>query len=337
MRRTFKIFGVAELPRLITMMGMLVVLGMMTVAMKQTSSRGRPTLDDLPRPSRTPSAASSTRTSSSAVDNKTSDSTLAQFEPGGPAPLDQDLEQRIAVEEEFQAVTDKTTKMQREEMPAYWRLMTWVTQQPFESLKNRSRRDLTLNDLMLQPENYRGQLIRLDLHVSRVLEIDAPRNALGLEKLYEVWGWSSDSHAWLYVGVCPELPDGFPVGTELVEQATLYGYFFKLQGYLEAGAAPRSEPLAAPLVIGRLHWQPRAPATLVGSELPWIVGIAIGMIALLAIRVIWMLGRKKLSFHSPVQTTSQIPSAEQWLSGIQRAGSEGAPPANLQRTMSQKE
>ncbi len=47
-----------------------------------------------------------------------------------------------------------------------------------------------------------------------------------------------------------------PEGVSIKERATLVGYFFKLQGYLEAKAKPRSAPLKAPLLIGRLSGNP---------------------------------------------------------------------------------
>ena len=36
------------------------------------------------------------------------------------------------------------------------------------------------------------------------------------------------------------------------ERVTFTGYFFKVQGYHEAGAGPRDKPLRAPLFIGRV-------------------------------------------------------------------------------------
>ena len=45
-----------------------------------------------------------------------------------------------------------------------------------------------------------------------------------------------------------------PIGPDVYETVTLVGYFFKMQGYMEAGAKPRAAPLQAPLFVGRLIW-----------------------------------------------------------------------------------
>jgi hypothetical protein len=74
--------------------------------------------------------------------------------------------------------------------------------------------------------------------------------------VYEVWGWTTESKAWLFVVLVPELPPGMPVGTDVYERVSFAGYFYKLQGYQEAGAGPRDKPLPAPLLIGRLTWKP---------------------------------------------------------------------------------
>ena len=43
-----------------------------------------------------------------------------------------------------------------------------------------------------------------------------------------------------------------------MEQAKLVGYFFKVQGYYSPESKPGGRPLRAPVVIGRLIWQPSA-------------------------------------------------------------------------------
>lgn len=231
---------------------------------------------------------------------------------------DLDAEQRSAAEEEFQAITDRTTAIQVEEMPAYWRLLQWVHEQPLAQLRSRAVASPTLDDLVQRPGPERGRLLRLELNVVRALGVEIPNNDTGLQRLYEIWGWSNASGTRLYVGVVPELPPGFPTGAELSERATLYGYFFKLQGYLEAKAAPRSKPLAAPLIIGRLAWQPKAAPRAMGTESIWMVGLVI-------LALIFVLARVLLSFLYPKRTagllgprtTGPLPTADQWWDRIQ--------------------
>jgi hypothetical protein len=146
--------------------------------------------------------------------------------------------------------------MAKEEMPAYWRLFNWVEHQSLADLKARSNATAVLNDFVQRPDEQRGKLFQIDLNVRRVMSYDAPANSAGIKKVYEVTGWTTESKAWLYVVLTAHLPEGMPIGAEVSERVTFAGYFLKLQGYHEAGAAPRDKPLVAPLLIGRMAWQP---------------------------------------------------------------------------------
>ncbi|MDZ4820323.1 MAG: hypothetical protein SGJ20_15255 [Planctomycetota bacterium] len=166
---------------------------------------------------------------------------------------DEDPEERSAALEEFQAVMDGSLEIQPEEMPAYKRVLTWVKNQPLEMLRDRAI-SVSMNELMLDPEVHRGQIIRLPLNVRRIRKFEVPSAPAGLTTFYEVWGWNSDSGSWLYVGITPFLPKGMPIGTLVNERVVFYGYFFKLQGYYETGAKVRDGVLRAPLLVGRMEW-----------------------------------------------------------------------------------
>lgn len=186
---------------------------------------------------------------------KAKPSNAAQSPPGGPVtpgPTDEDQEQRADAAEEFQAVTDGTIGIQPEEMLAYWRLLLWTEHQSLDMLARRARGNVFITELMQFPEKYRGRLVTLDLNVRRVLAYDVDITPLGKRRLYELWGFTEESKAWLYVAVTAHLPEGMPTGAEVYERVRLTGYFFKLQGYYEAGARPRAPALKAPLLVGRL-------------------------------------------------------------------------------------
>ena len=72
------------------------------------------------------------------------------------------------------------------------------------------------------------------------------------KKLYELWGVPTELDGWWYVVVTPELPPGFPVGKNVEVTTTVYGYFFKLQGYQQFDAKPDARPQLAPMIIGRV-------------------------------------------------------------------------------------
>jgi hypothetical protein len=174
--------------------------------------------------------------------------------PVTPGPTDEDPEQRVDSAEEFAAVTDGTIGIQPEEMLAYWRLLLWTEHQSLDALQRRARGNVFFTELMQFPERFRGRLVTVDLNVRRVLAYDLEDTPLGKLRLYELWGFTEESKAWLYVAVTAHLPEGMPVGPDVYERVRLTGYFFKLQGYLEAGAKPRAPPLRAPLLVGRLTW-----------------------------------------------------------------------------------
>jgi hypothetical protein len=237
------------------------------------------------------------------------------------AITDEDPEQQDAAREEFLAITDNTTVTQPEEMPAYWRVMTWVEQQSLDALKERAAPLPAFHDLVQHPEEHRGRLVRLDLNVRRVLSYEASENPLGIARLYEIWGWTESSKAWLYVVVTPELPAGMPIGAEVYDRAAIYGYFFKMQGYLEAGAEPRAKPLSAPLLIGRVERRVSPPPPSGGTQRVWFWGLCALAVAWVGGRAAWLVwGRRKKprTAHRRVALAREL-SSDDWLHNLNQA------------------
>lgn len=243
----------------------------------------------------------------------------------GPDSWDRDPEQWAAAVEEFEAITDGTMQIQPEEIGGYSRVLRWVREQPLETLRQRSTGHVLRKDFLHDPASKRGKLYQVELQVCRVLPYTASDSRLGSGQLYEVWGWAPESGAWLYVAVTPDLPPGFPTGATVAESAVLYGYFYKLQGYLEAGAAPRSKPLIAPLFLGKLEWRPKvAPAT--GTDrIFWMAGISLC--------VLWFMFRANRSFRRgerPAHRQSAADDrehplpADQWLQSVRQGSSRPA-------------
>jgi hypothetical protein len=191
---------------------------------------------------------------------------------------------------EMEGVTDSTFQCSVEEMPAYWRLLKWSARPPEGNGDQVDFRHVSFNELVNRPNAWRGRPVQIDLHVCRIVECAAPQNSCGIERLYEVWGWSDDSRGSLYVAVTPELPDGMSVGESVIERAAVCGYFFKVQAYLAAGSAAQPQPTAAPLVIGRLsRWDTPVAAFAQTNEL-WFGGAAL----LLAASFVFFLSQSSL-------------------------------------------
>lgn len=238
--------------------------------------------------------------------------------PGGtvaPGPTDEDPEQRADSTEEFQAVTDGTIGIQPEEMLAYWRLLLWTEHQSLETLQRRARANVFFTELMQFPEKFRGRLVTLDLNVRRVLAYDLDDTPLGKRRLYELWGFTEESKAWLYVAVTAHLPEGMAVGPEVEERVRLTGYFFKLQGYFEAGAKPRAPALRAPLLVGRLsRFAPPPGVQASPGDDWWTAAVLIGACLVLAVAIgtqLW--SGRRAARHEAVRREDAGRSVRDWL------------------------
>ena len=208
-------------------------------------------------------------------------------------------------------------------MPAYWRLFSWVRNQSLAGLSKRAVKDVVLNDFMQSPDDFRGRLVALELNVRRVLRYPATKNRLGIENIYEVTGFTTESQAWLYFGLTADLPKGMPVGSSVEEQATFYGYFLKLQGYYQAGARPNERPLEAPVLIGRMVWHPAVVAGAQGESFSQIFWVAILGAGLVVAGGVWLivrlLGRRPAAVRGRTLQPQPIVPMDQWL----RAAAEG--------------
>lgn len=239
----------------------------------------------------------------------------AQQTPLVSGPTDEDPDEAAAIAEEFQALSDGSLSTQTEEMPAYERVVRWVTRQPAEVLRKRARKDLLFTHFMQFPDKYRGKLVQLDLNVRRVVDMEENREGV---HLHEACGWTSESRAWLYWTAVVDYPKDMPVGPNVWERAIFVGYFFKLQGYHEGGAKPNAPPLKAPLFIGRLIWQP-APVKPESHDGPWLL-LALGVFAVVVVggQVAYMATRRRRRAVRAVPGTSlgaePKDDLEQWLS-----------------------
>lgn len=232
--------------RLISMLAMLIVLGMIIARASDPATWKWLAGDDgavARREPAAPQAASATKAPPRA-------------ERVTAGPTDEDIEEQDGAYEEFMALTDGGLEQGKEEMPAYWRLFRWVQHQSTAQLRARATKNVVFNRFIRDPGKQRGKLFQLELNVRKVVSYDAPKNSAGVKKVYEIWGFTRESQAWLYAVLVEDLPEGMPVGTNIDERVAFTGYFFKLQGYYEAGAGPRDKPLVAPLLIGRVTHKP---------------------------------------------------------------------------------
>ena len=109
------------------------------------------------------------------------------------------------------------------------------------------------------------------------------------------------------------LPEGMPTGLDLSEEATFVGYFFKVIAYTAQGDR---KVYRAPLLVGRLDWQPPEQSN---TELV-LGGLALGAF-LLAVAAGWWLLLARRHRRAvmpppasvPVPGTSENVTVENWL------------------------
>lgn len=276
-------FRGAELPRLMSMLVMLAVITMLFVNMRNPAmwawvAHGRGNTAVATHAATDPPTTSAAHVPHAPAGKQpvAPPSTPLDSQPKKPetAPPDEDWDQQAEVAQEFQAVLDGSLDIQPEENFAYARLLSWVQQQSWDDLCRRARSDVMMSDLMHSPAKYRGRLVKLDLNVRRVLACDVDNRLIDARRLYEIWGFTEDSKSWLFDVVTAELPEGMPIGPDVSERAQFVGYFFKLQGYYEAGAKPRAAPLRAPLLVGRLVRYPSATELQATGPGWWELGAA---------------------------------------------------------------
>ncbi len=150
---------------------------------------------------------------------------------------------------EFESVKDKTPIGFRD-MAAYDTLLTRARAATSESLAGAARRDVFYQNLWQSPKEYRGVPVHILGTARKVLYYKSKLSRTGW--LYEAWIVTPDLPKNPFVGVFEEAPQGFPVGQDISERVVFNGYFLKLMAYEAADVAR-----GAPLLIGRIGWNPR--------------------------------------------------------------------------------
>ncbi len=202
-------------------------------------------------------------------------------------PLDRDPHESAMLTKELGAVGDRSG-LGVEEMPAYRRLFSWSDARSFDSMRKDAATNVLFTQIWERPDQYRGKLIALRLHVVRSIKYQADETPSWARTVHELWGATDESKSLPYVVVCDELPTAFPQGHDVREEIEFVGYFFKVMSYQAT-----DKERAAPLLIGRVKWIPRRdkPFTSKGSGTFWLA-IGVGGVALLVVAGTWIWARR---------------------------------------------
>ena len=220
--------------------------------------------------------------------------TPAELTPTGSTDLDpmewDDMKTNVSL------IEDGTLEMNKLEMPAYFRVLSWVDHQPTALLRKRAHKDVVYNDFRKTPNSMRLQIVELNLNVRQILRaFGPPENGKEMpittpegKQIYQVCGFTQEGGSNMYYGIVTDLPKGMPIGTLIDVNAKLVGYFFKLQGYISQeqqleAERTRKNPIIykAPVIIGRLIWI--VSPTVAEDDPPVWLFWGIGGIAVLAI------------------------------------------------------
>lgn len=203
-------------------------------------------------------------------------------------------------------VTDRS-ELAFEEAPAYYALLDRV--QSADPAELRQRADTLLKqrwgasprfrqfpleefplfyDLTQHPDAYRGEPLHLRGHLIRLVKYAAGPNEYGIDTLYEGWLVTPDAETHPTTVICTEIPEGMPIGEELIDGVSVTGYFFKLHTYSSRDNKVRFAPM---VLAHRLRWSPTV------GETGWPVStttmiISVLAAAALAVLVVWIASRR---------------------------------------------
>lgn len=210
-----------------------------------------------------------------------------------PGPNDLDAKEMASFRKKLPLLKDEADLMPRE-MYSYYQLLGWARTEPIKKLEQRADANTTFTQIWQDRDKYRGKLVRLRMHVRRVLKHDAPGNPLGINELYEAWGWTEDSKSFPYCVVFPELPKGLKLGADVRGEIVFVGYFMKVMRY-KAFDSERGTPL----LIGRARLV-GAPQFVKGEDSNWVVLL---IVAVCLVGISGIILRHLLSFRRrPMRT-----------------------------------
>jgi hypothetical protein len=231
--------------------------------------------------------------------------------PGDDSPIEQEEAKRL-----FSVVSDKQgIGLLQVDMPAYWRLMKWALSRPFSDLEQRANRDVPFEKLFNSESapKHRGELIRLRIHVQRIIVWDdVEENSLGLKKVYEVWGGTDESRGNPYCVVCPELPPGLKIASETHGEIVFVGFFHRVLAYEVMG-----KTRGAPMLIGRVKVLPSgkrlADSRTSGLTTLLIIGTAIVGVLIVVVAMYRVTRRGRLPPLKPGAPALASADVEAWL------------------------
>jgi hypothetical protein len=144
-------------------------------------------------------------------------------------------------------VQDRTPSQSRDNH-AIDHLLCVAANDRFQNVPPAARRDVQLANLLSTPAVYRGQYLRVQGVLARLITIDLPENTspLGFDRFHEAWVFTDRQAQVPHVLFFSEIPPGLEPGDSLRLDVTFDAYFLKVFTYRDRDN--RSRP--APLLVG---------------------------------------------------------------------------------------
>lgn len=192
----------------------------------------------------------------------------------------------------------------REENEIFYRWLVQSGRLGADRLAEKTLGPTTHLQLYKQSNVYRGRVVSLKGTIRRALRVHANENDLGVDTYYQLWLQPDDRPTLPIVVYTQHLPEGFPVGTEVSEAATLVGVPFKRWPYMA-----RDTMRLAPLIVApTIAWQPKAVVTqdnISLFQIALVVLVAAGLAAVVVILIVKRTNQVRSIKQSPFATGIQ--------------------------------
>lgn len=156
----------------------------------------------------------------------------------------------------FDSVSDRTFGISTAERQAYEGVLALARKVPQTELERAARQDVPFAVLMLEADQYRGDVFTIEGDVRRLHRITTVPGVAGSLESFEAWIFTADSGLNPYRVICTSLPEGFPLGDQLDPpiRVRATGYFFKRYSYATTG-----DHHTAPLLLAKTLVQIKVP------------------------------------------------------------------------------
>ena len=142
----------------------------------------------------------------------------------------------------------------------------------------------TFIDMIRNPAAFRGQPVSLSGHILQVIDFPAEENEYGIERLYEAALFTDDSLSHPTTVVFLEKPENLTLGSQLVEDVAVSGYFLKTYWYNSNDDHTRKAPLILAKTISVRERAPSAASESWGTTIAISVLAAIGVLSIVVFR-----------------------------------------------------